>query len=119
MKRKPIGRPRETMLEKRDGKRGIIAFDELTDANRQLQSCIYRVILDRQIGDYTLPRGWWPVAAGNRREDRAAAQSLSTALANRFVHVHVRADWECWHAWANLNGISPNMDVCKAVSQCC
>src|SRR5229473_8064307 len=33
--------------EKRDGKRGIIAFDELSDASRNLQSCIYRVILDR------------------------------------------------------------------------
>lgn len=93
--------------EKRDGKKGIIAFDELSDANRQLQSCIYRVVLDRQIGDYKLPAGWWPMAAGNRREDRAAAQSISTALANRFAHVHVRADAECWATWANLNNIDP------------
>jgi len=93
--------------EKRDGKTGIIAFDELSDASRQLQSCIYRVILDRQIGDYHLPKGWWPVAAGNRREDRAAAQSVSTALANRFAHIHIRADAECWCNWANLNDIDP------------
>lgn len=93
--------------EKRDGARGIIAFDELSDANRNLQSCIYRVILDRQIGDYKLPPGWWPVAAGNRREDRAAAQSVSTALANRFAHIHVRADADCWLHWANVNNISP------------
>lgn len=93
--------------EKRDGKRGIIAFDELSDAPRQLQSCIYRVILDRQIGDYKLPEGWWPVAAGNRREDRAAASSISTALANRFAHVHIRADAEAWCRWANLNDIDP------------
>lgn len=93
--------------EKRDGKRGIIAFDELSDANRNLQSCIYRVILDRQIGDYKLPQEWWPVAAGNRREDRAAAQSVSTALANRFAHVHIRADAECWCHWANQNDIDP------------
>lgn len=92
---------------KRDGPRGIIAFDELSDANRQLQSCIYRVILDRQIGDYRLPDGWWPVAAGNRREDRAAAQSISTALANRFAHVQIRADDKCWTNWANLNDIDP------------
>lgn len=91
----------------RDGENGIIAFDELADANRTLQSCIYRVILDRQIGDYKLPPGWWPMAAGNRREDRAAAQSISTALANRFAHVHVRADDKAWCNWANLNGIDP------------
>lgn len=93
--------------EKRDGERGIIAFDELSDANRNLQSCIYRVILDRQIGDYKLPPGWWPVAAGNRREDRAAAQSVSTALANRFAHIQVRADADCWVQWANMNDIDP------------
>ncbi len=93
--------------EKRDGKRGIICFDELSDAPRNLQSCIYRVILDRQIGDYKLPQGWWPIAAGNRREDRAAAQSLSTALANRFAHIHVRADYDSWKIWANQNDIDP------------
>lgn len=91
----------------RDGKEGIICFDELSDANRSLQSCIYRVILDRQIGDYQLPPGWWPVAAGNRREDRAAAQSISTALANRFAHIHIRADADCWLQWANVNDIHP------------
>lgn len=91
----------------RDGERGIIAFDELSDAPRNLQSCIYRVVLDRQIGDYKLPPGWWPVAAGNRREDRAAAQSISTALANRFAHIHVRADTDAWTNWANMNGINP------------
>jgi hypothetical protein len=92
---------------KRDGKRGIIAFDELSDAPRNLQSCIYRVVLDRQIGDYKLPDEWWPIAAGNRREDRAAAQSISTALANRFAHFHIRADYDCWKFWANQNGIDP------------
>lgn len=93
--------------EARDGKEGIICFDELSDANRSLQSCIYRVILDRQIGECVLPPGWWPVAAGNRREDRAAAGSISTALANRFAHIHIRADADCWLQWANVNNIDP------------
>ena len=93
--------------EKRDGETGIMAFDELSDAPRNLQSCIYRVVLDRQIGEYKIPPGWWPVAAGNRREDRAAAQSISTALANRFAHIHVRADADCWVNWANQHDIDP------------
>ena len=95
--------------EEVDGKKGIIMFDELADANRQLQSCIYRVILDRQIGEYKLPPGWFPMAAGNRREDRAAAQTISTALANRFAHLHIRPDHEAWIRWANnpANGVNP------------
>jgi hypothetical protein len=91
----------------RDGPRGIIAFDELSDANKNLQSCIYRVVLERQIGEYKLPRGWWPTAAGNRREDRAAAQTISTALANRFAHIHIRPDADIWRIWANTHDINP------------
>lgn len=75
---------------KRDGERGIILFDDLSDANRTLQAASYGVILDRD----HLPPGWYPAAAGNRREDRAAAQAISTALANRFAHIDVEPDLE-------------------------
>src|SRR5258708_10753558 len=80
----------------RDGDKGIIMFDELSDTSKAVQTALYQVILDRRIGDFCLPPGWWPVAAGNRREDRAAAQALSTALANRFAHIDVTVDYDCW-----------------------
>jgi hypothetical protein len=86
--------------EKRDGKEGILFFDEMTDANKALQSCAYQIVLDRKINEYKLPDGWYPCAAGNRRIDRASAQSLSSALANRFAHITVRADALAWHEWA-------------------
>lgn len=92
---------------KRDGKRGIILFDELSDAPRSLQSCAYQIILDRQISSYKLPEGWYPMAAGNRREDRAAAQSLSTALANRFAHIEIEADIDAFVEYANQVDIDP------------
>ena len=88
---------------KRDGAKGIIIFDELSDASRALQSAAYKIILDRQ----HLPEGWWPCAAGNRREDRAAAQSLSTALANRFGHVEVEPDVETSIEYFNAKGVHP------------
>jgi len=86
--------------EKRDGKEGIILFDELTDTSKPVQSCLYQVILDRRIGDVELPDGWWPCAAGNRRTDRAAAQALSTALANRFAHIDIEPDAIAFYQWA-------------------
>lgn len=85
---------------KRDGPRGIMLFDEMTDCSKMVQSASYQVVLDRRIGDLELSRGWWPVAAGNRREDRAAAQALSTALANRFAHIDIIADVDAWYEWA-------------------
>lgn len=92
---------------KRDGPAGIMLLDELTDTSKAVQSCAYQVVLDRCIGDLKLEPGWWPAAAGNRREDRAAAQALSTALANRFAHITVGADPEAWMVWANTNDIDP------------
>jgi hypothetical protein len=88
---------------KRDGKKGIIVFDELSDASRALQSCAYKIILERQ----HLPEGWWPCAAGNRREDRAAAGTISTALANRFAHVEIVADVDTSVEYFNKIGVDP------------
>ncbi len=87
----------------RDGKKGIILFDELSDVGKNLQSAAYRIILDR----YHLPPGWWPCAAGNRREDRAAAGQISTALANRFAHVVVEPDMETTKEYFNKKGVDP------------
>ena len=68
--------------------RGILLFDELTAADRTLQVAAYEIILDRRLGDlYRLPDGWYVVAAGNREEDMAVATTMSSALANRFMHV--------------------------------
>ena len=88
---------------KRDGKTGIIVFDEISDASRALQSAAYKIILERQ----HLPKGWWPCAAGNRREDRAAAGAISTALANRFAHVEVAADVDTSVEYFNSIGVDP------------
>lgn len=100
-------RPHFWPVEKRDGAKGLILFDELSDSTKAMQSAAYQVVLNRRIGPHVLPKGWFICAAGNRRIDRAAAGSISTALANRFSHIEVDADPDDWHAWANLNGINP------------
>ena len=66
---------------------GILFLDELTAAPMAVQVALYQLILDRRIGDYTLPDGWYVMGAGNRVEDRAAAGRMSTALNNRLVHI--------------------------------
>lgn len=92
---------------KRDGPKGILLFDEMSDTSKAMQSCAYKIVLDRHIHNMALPKGWYPCAAGNRREDRAAAQSLSTALANRFAHITIEPDPDAWIEWANKNDINP------------
>lgn len=88
----------------RDG-HGIILFDELPNAAPLVQNAMYSLILDRKIGDYELPPGWVAFGAGNRETDKAGTHRMSTALANRFVHVDFEVDFDDWKAWAFSHGI--------------
>ena len=90
--------------------RGIILFDEITAADRSLQVAAYEFILDRRLGElYRVPDGWYICAAGNRTEDRAVAATMSSALANRFMHVELAEDAESWITWARTHDIRPEV----------
>ena len=88
--------------------RGIILFDELTAADRSLQVAAYEFILDRRLGGlYQVPDGWYICAAGNRVEDAAVAMTMSSALANRFLHVELHEDAERWVRWGLRHDVHP------------
>jgi hypothetical protein len=84
--------PDEFPQVERDGKEGILFLDELNAAPPSMMAAMFGLVLDRKVGDYVLPDGWRVVAAGNRQADRAAAQRMPSALANRFAHIDVDAD---------------------------
>ena len=88
----------------RDGK-GIFFLDELNMAPPALQGVAQQLILDRRVGAYSLPAGWFVWAAGNRKEDRAAVFDMPSALANRFLHLAVAPDFDCFKAYALSAGI--------------
>lgn len=83
----------------RKGK-GILFLDELPNAAPSVQNAAYQLILDRRLGDYELPPGWVPFAAGNKASHRSGTYSLSKALAGRFQHIEVQADIDDWMDWA-------------------
>ena len=87
---------------------GILFLDELSACDRTIQTAAYELILDRKLGDdYRLPDNWLIVAAGNRIEDSASAISMSSALANRFLHVELEYNAGSWMEWAmhsNIHG---------------
>ena len=90
--------------------KGILLFDEITAADRSLQVAAYELILDRRLGDlYSMPDGWYVCAAGNRVEDAAVAMTMSSALANRFLHVELHEDPELWVKWAVRHGVDPSV----------
>lgn len=85
--------------------KGILFLDELPSAPQAVQASAYQLVLDRKLGEYTLPEGWTVVAAGNRSEDRSVVHTQPAALANRFTHLEIEVDVEDWLGWAAGNGI--------------
>jgi hypothetical protein len=85
--------------------RGILFLDELNSAAPAVQASAYQLILDRKVGEYTLPDGWAIVAAGNREGDRGVVYRLPSPLANRFVHIEMEVNATDWRDWALGRGI--------------
>ena len=68
---------------------GILFFDEVNMAPPAIQGIAQQLILDRQVGSYKVPDGWFIWAAGNRKEDHAAVFDMPAPLSNRFFHLEV------------------------------
>ena len=87
----------------------ILFLDELASADPAIQVAGYQLILDRQVGEYHLPPKVYVCAAGNRAQDNAVSLPISSALANRMLHLEVEASPEAWCAWAVTAGIAPEV----------
>lgn len=83
----------------REGK-GILFLDEINMAPPTMQGVAQQLILDRKVGSYEVPEGWYIWAAGNRKEDRAAVFDMPAPLANRFIHVETGPDFDSFKAYA-------------------
>ena len=82
----------------------ILFLDEVNSAPPAVQAAAYQLILDRKIGEYTLPDGVSVVAAGNRETDRGVTYTMASPLANRFLHIDpFEVNFDDWRAWALAN----------------
>jgi hypothetical protein len=86
--------------------KGILFLDEINSAAQATQAAAYQLVLDRKLGDYVLPPGWKIVAAGNRANDKAIVNQMSTALKNRFTHLNYEVNNDDWCDWALRNNIA-------------
>lgn len=85
--------------------KGLLFLDEMNSAPQSVQAAAYQLVLNRKIGDYTLPAGWSILAAGNRTSDRSVVHAMPAALANRFVHLDYDVNVDDWSEWAVTNEI--------------
>ena len=87
----------------------IIFLDELNSAPPAVQAAAYQLILNRQVGTYKLPKGVDIVAAGNREGDRGVTYRMPAPLANRFLHLEMKVDFDDFQEWATMNRIHPEV----------
>lgn len=78
----------------------ILFLDELNSAAPATQAAAYQLILNRRVGSYILPKGVSIVAAGNRESDKGVTYRMPAPLANRFLHLELKASFDDWQEWA-------------------
>lgn len=83
----------------------VLFMDEMNSAAPAVQAAAYQLVLNRRIGKYVLPKNVVMIAAGNRESDKGVTYRMPTPLANRFVHIEMRPDFDAWHDWAVNHGI--------------
>jgi hypothetical protein len=71
---------------------GLLFLDELTTAPPAVQAAMLRVVLERTVGDLSLPPEVRIIAAANPPEEAADGWDLSAPLANRLIHLHWQVD---------------------------
>jgi hypothetical protein len=90
-----------------ENSKGILFLDELNSAPLSVQAAIYQLVLDRKIGEYSMPKNWHIVCAGNKIDDKGIVFKLPSPLINRMVHIVLEAKFDDFKAWAIKNEIHP------------
>jgi hypothetical protein len=83
----------------------ILFLDEMNSAAPSVQAAAYQLILNRRVGQYKLPDNVLIVAAGNREADKGVTYRMPAPLANRFLHLEMRVDFDDWSMWATNNRV--------------
>jgi len=83
----------------------VLFLDEMNSAPPAVQAAGYQLVLNRRVGKYYLPDNVVIVAAGNRDSDKGVTYRMPMPLANRFIHLEMRADFSSWQTWAVKNNI--------------
>ena len=83
----------------------LIMLDEFNSAPLAVQGASYKLVLDRQVGQHKLHPNVVIIAAGNKEDDNAIVNPMSSALVSRFAHFEVVINQPDWNEWAAGNGI--------------
>lgn len=78
----------------------VALFDDMPTCQEQVFAALFRMFQQREVAGHKIRDNVLLVATGNRVEDKAGAQDIPTALANRIVWFHLKVDPDEWRHWA-------------------
>ena len=84
----------------------VILIDELPQCVPAIQNAFSQLLIDKKMGDITLPKGSLVVATGNRREDKAATHNIPSHVISRVMHIEVDRSNDDFFEWGMKNGVS-------------
>ncbi len=87
-----------------ENSKGILFFDELNRAPKDVLQAIFEICLDRRLDGVNLPEGWRVVAAINA-DDEYDVVELDPALSDRWFHIDFEPSAEEWLDWARENKV--------------
>jgi hypothetical protein len=84
--------------------KGILFFDELNRASKDVLQAVFEICLDRRLDGEKLPDGWRVVSAVNSDDDYDVVE-LDPALHDRWFHIDFDPSTEEWLTWARSSGV--------------
>ncbi|MBI4026205.1 MAG: AAA family ATPase [Verrucomicrobia bacterium] len=82
------------------GRPAVLYFNELNAAPESVLPVLYRLILERKIGNLTLRENVQIIADGNPSSAASAGRDLHQALRRRFVWIVIEESLGVWQDWA-------------------
>jgi hypothetical protein len=99
--------------------KAVVVLDELSTSTPAVQAAMLRVVLDRIAGDFRLGDHVRFIAAANPPEQAADGYDLAPPLANRFLHLDVKADHDNWITGMTLgwDAATPDVSSLKVITE--
>ncbi len=81
------------------GDAGILFFDELNRATRDVQQAVFEVVHDHSMHGRKLPPGWMVVSAINGNSEIYTTTRMEPALLSRFFLIEFKPTFKEWFDW--------------------
>ena len=81
---------------------GVFFLDEVNRGEDDVLQAVFELVLDRSVGEYTVPEGWSIVCAGNYSEGDYTVNAFNdAAFLDRFVHLELTRSDEYMQQWSD------------------